>query len=179
MLKMRRNRKANLLASVCMLTLVSACSTTTMPNPTDVPPLYGNYENIDTQSLCLGIMAFSADFPKAVWPNQSKDFYSKKKEHFGIQSAALYKISLDKYGKQDAAERGITGYSSAKSLAYVMGPKAVREALGRCQAVADQALAIDTNYQNFLAHLSEKPSNPSIPEIVATPTPILPKKKAL
>ncbi|NJO61549.1 MAG: hypothetical protein HC836_25865 [Richelia sp. RM2_1_2] len=130
-------------------------------------PLYGEYENIDNQSLCLGIMAFVADYPSVVWLKKSKGFYAEKKEQYGIQSAALYKIAVKRYGKQDAAERGIAGYSSAKSLVYVLGPSAVLEALNRCEPVAQEAVSVDSEYQNFLKHLeSEKPDTSVNPNIV-------------
>lgn len=159
-----RPRALSIFLGVSAIALIaSGCSTSQGPNDL---PLYGNYENVDDQSLCLGMMAFAADFPQAVWPRRSKAFYAAKKEKYGVQSAALYKIAVKKYGKDDAAQRGITGYSSGKSLAYVLGGGAVREALARCQGVADEALAVDAEYQNFLDHLGEAPADPVIPAVV-------------
>ena len=152
-----------LLLVSCATIALSACSSTGDPNDL---PLYGNYENVDNQSLCMGIMAFAADFPKAVWPGKSKGFYGGKKNDLGIKSAALFKIAIKKYGKQDAAERGITGYSSAKSLAYVLGGDAITKALDRCETTVAQALEIDGDYDQFLDHLGETPANPAVADII-------------
>ena len=151
------------LVSASALVLASCASSR---GPQDLP-LYGNYENVDDRSLCLGMMAYAADFPQAVWPGQSKGFYGGKKEDLGTKSAALYKTTLKKYGKQDAAERGITGYSSARSLAYVLGGGAVQDALGRCEGTVAEALEVDADYQNFLNHLGKAPEKPAVPEIVS------------
>lgn len=165
-------RFKNVLVTFASTLVLAACASTSDPNNM---PLYGNYHDVDNQSLCLGMMAYASDFPQTVWPDRTKAFYIEQKEQFGIQSAALYKIVVKKYGKQDAAERGITGYSSAKSLAYVLGGKAVQEALNRCQPVAEQALAVDADYQNFLKHLGEAPEKPAVPEIASKPKVEAPK----
>lgn len=153
-----------LFLTLCAMLTLNACAT-----PGELP-LYGNYENIDNQSICMGMLAFSADFPQAIWPGKSKAFYSDKKNTLVIQSTALFKIAIKKYGKQDASERGITGYSSAKSLAYVLGGGAVREALNRCEPTVAQALKVDGSYQDFLNHLGTV-DTPAISEIVPQEVP--------
>lgn len=169
-------RIGRMLLTICAVGTLGACA---MGGGSKEPPLYGNYENVDDHSLCLGMMAYAADFPATVWPNRSKEFYDSKREEIGLQSAALYKITVNKFGKKDAAERGVTGYSSARTLAYVLGPDAVKNAVNRCEPVVAEALKVDAGFQKFVNSIGQGPANPVVPDVVPTrvaapaPTPVV------
>ncbi len=148
--------------------VLSACSTfSPKAPPAQQLPLYGDYKNIDNQSLCLGIMAYAVDFPQTVWLNQTKEFYNARREEYSQQSTALYAIAVKKFGKEDAGKRGIAGYESAKSLAYVLGGEAVQTALSHCQPVAADALTVNKEYESFLKKLrQDAPEKPVIADVV-------------
>lgn len=115
----------------------------------------GDYEKNDVQGVCAGMLGFAADYPQQIWPTASKDELTEKKAFYVDQSTVLFKALVNKYGKEDASARALSGYSSARSITYVLGGQELEKGLLSCVDAAQSASKTSENYNKFLNTLKE------------------------
>jgi hypothetical protein len=143
---MNISRKALLIG----LLAVGGCTTSG-----GLPPIEGNHPNVTNQDICTGVYAFASDFPATIWPGRDKSYYQHKRDFYAERSTVLFKVLVDKYGKEDAGSRAKTGYSTAKSIAYVIGGATLIKSLETCEPVYEDALNVSSDYSKFVKNLED------------------------